>query len=501
MAITANANDPDRNSFDIIVIGAGITGAWLTRELSRFEGRFAVLDKAPMPGFGVTKAGLSQIHAPDFTPPGTLKARFCANATEAFKRMAHRLDLPFREVDELWLALKSAQIADLEAGKARAEALDAREFELIGPERIRALEPHVTPRAVAALYVRGLGAVHPPEWSFALLENARQNGVRTFFNTTVTAIEKNPSGGYGVRTPAGRFQTKYIVNAAGLFADEIAAMVGDHGIELILTKGTMAIMDKSVSHLTRHMVYGTFSAAHSQVVAPTVHGNLIVGLGTFTRPGGKDDTAVVPGKLAEVMAMGQELIPALSQKDVITSFAGIKSENNRSTNGDFYIALSEDSPGVIHALISSPGLTGAPAVAGRIIDLLADGGFVFRKKAHFSDQRLSWPRFAALSAGERRRIIREDPEYAHIVCRCEQVSAAEIKAAVRRGADTVDGVKHLTRAGMGRCQGGFCGPSVLELLAAETGMPPAAITKKGAGSHVVLARPAECVDPAKADQK
>ncbi len=492
---------PNRSDFDIIVIGAGITGAWLARELSRYEGAFAVFDKEPLPGFGVTKGGLSQIHAPDFTPPGTLKAQFCVNAAAAFKQTARLLDLPFREVDELWLALEPSQIDDLKAGKARGEALDNRKFELIGPARIRELEPCVTSKALAALYVRGLGAVHPPEWAFALIENARQNHVRTYFNTAVVAIEKRPDGGYAIDTTRGHFSTNYIVNAAGLFADDIARMAGDQGIELILTKGTMAIMDKSVSHLTRHMVYGTFSAEHSQVVAPTVHGNLIVGLGTFTRPAAKNDTSVSRGKFAEVIAMGRQLIPALSSKDVITTFAGIKSENNRAAKGDFTIAPSEASPGIIHALISSPGLTGAPAVAARIIDLLADSGFELREKKTFNPYRASWPRFTALSAAERRRTIRKDPDFAHIVCRCENVSAAEIKAAIRRGADTMDGVKHLTRAGMGRCQGGFCGPSVFNLLSAETGMPPAAITKKGAGSHMILTRPGAIGCTLKVDKK
>ena len=181
-------SDRTENGFDVVVIGAGITGSWLIRELSRFEGRFALLEKEAMPGFGVTKAGLSQIHAPDFTPPGTLKARFCRDATRLFQKTARQLDLSFREVDELWLALKPEHIDDLKAGKKRGEALDAREFAMIGPEKIRDLEPHITPKALAALYVRGLGAIHPPEWTFALVENARQNNATVYMNTSVLSI-------------------------------------------------------------------------------------------------------------------------------------------------------------------------------------------------------------------------------------------------------------------------------------------------------------------------
>lgn len=485
-----------QNRFDVAVIGAGIIGSWLIRELSRFEGDIAILDKECQSGFGVTKGGLSQIHAPDFLPPGTLKAKLSVNATERFKKTAAELDLPFREVDELWLALEEFNIADLEAGKKRGEALDARAFTIIGPEKIRDLEPHVTPKAVAALYVRGLGAVHPPEWTFGLIENAALNSAHVFFNTVVNAVSSNNDHSgkypYTVHTSGGPLHTKYIVNAAGLHADEIAFMTGDSDIKLILTKGTMAIMDKSVSHLTRHMVYGTFSPAHSQVVAPTAHGNLIAGLGFFTEPADKTDTKVERGKRAEVMEMCRELIPSLSESDIITSFAGIKSDNNKADNGDFYIAQSNASPGVIHAVISSPGLTCAPAIADRIIDMLSDAGFDLKEKKDFRNRRVSWRTFDALSLREKKNLIMENPEFGHIVCRCEKITEAEIRQSIQRGAHTIDGVKHLTRAGMGRCQGGFCGPAVLNLLSGEAGISPYAITKKGPGSGMLMKNAGAC---------
>lgn len=481
-----NTTEQHQNHFDITIIGAGITGSWLVRELSRFEGKIAILEKECQSGFGVTKGGLSQIHAPDFSPPGTLKAKFCANATGRFKKIAAELDLHFREVDELWLALEKSKIADLEAGKQRGEALEAREFSIIGPDKIRALEPHVTQKAVAALYVRGLGAIHPTEWTFGLIENARQNNAQAFFNTTVNGIASDEHGMYTLHTSSGPIQTKFIVNAAGLYADEIAKMAGDSDIKLILTKGTMAIMDKSVSHLTRHMVYGTFSEAHSQVVAPTAHGNLIAGLGYFTEPADKTDTKVERDKLEEVMKMGRELIPSLSEKDIITSFAGIKSENNKVDKGDFYIAHSNASPGFIHAIISSPGLTCAPAVAEMIINMLSDAGFDLKEKKDFQNQRVSWQKFAALSYSEKKELVTKNPQYGHVVCRCEKITAAEIQQSIQRGINTVDGVKHLTRAGMGRCQGGFCGPTVLDMLSRETGISPKAITKKGPGSGMLM---------------
>lgn len=222
------------------------------------------------------------------------------------------------------------------------------------------------------------------------------------------------------------------------------------------------------------------------MVAPTAHGNLIAGLGYFTEPADKTDTKVERGKLEEVIRMGRELIPALSEKNIITSFAGIKSENNKVDKGDFYIAHSNASSGIIHACISSPGLTCAPAVAEMIIHMLSDAGFDLKEKKDFQNQRVSWQKFAALSFNEKQNLVIKNPKYGHVVCRCEKITAAEIQRSIQRGANTIDGVKHLTRAGMGRCQGSFCGPTVLNMLSRETGLSPQAISKKGPGSGMLM---------------
>jgi glycerol-3-phosphate dehydrogenase len=478
-----------QGDYDVTVVGAGIIGAWIAREMSKFRVRIALLDKEPFPGFGVSKSGLSLMHAPDFCPSGTLKGRLCLNAPSRFKRLADELDVKFREVDELWLALEASQIPGFEEAKRRGEEFGAKGFEIIGPERIRKLEPNVTKKAVAALYVRGLGAVYPPEWAFALAENAVQNGARLYLNTSVLDIQREASDTYLIYTSRGLFRTQYIVNAAGLFADEIAAMVGDHDIRLTLTKGTMAILDKSVSHLIRHMVYGTFSGKHSQVVAPTAHGNLIVGLGYFTEPASKFDTRVDREKLQEVMNMGRELVPALSEKDIITSFAGIRSENNKMEKGDFYISPSEHAPGVIHAVIGSPGLTAAPAVADLVVGMLAAEGCQMEERPDFQGERRAWRQFRSCSWEEQSALIASDARFGRITCRCENVTESEIVEAIHRGAGTLDSVKHLTRAGMGRCQGGFCGPTVLQLLHKERNIPLDQVTKKGRGSFIVAGIP------------
>jgi glycerol-3-phosphate dehydrogenase len=234
------------------------------------------------------------------------------------------------------------------------------------------------------------------------------------------------------------------------------------------------------------MIYGTYGKDHSELVTPTAHGNLLIGLGYFTTPAHKADTAVSRDKLLEVLRMGKKLVPAISEKDVITAFAGIRSENNMAAGGDFYIDHSKTAAGVIHAAIGSPGLTAAPAIAEYLITLLAAAGLRLEKKKSFNPNRIGWRRFETAAANEKQKLIDSDSKYGHIVCRCEQVSEAEVLEAIRRGADTVDAVKHITRAGMGRCQGGFCGIPVINYLSRSQGLDPAQVTKKGGGSHQVI---------------
>jgi len=471
--------------YDVIVIGAGIVGTMIARELSKLKGRFALIEKEPFPCFGVSKAGLSQIHLPDFCPPGSLKGKLCAAAPRRFKALSRELDVIYREVGELWLALEPGHMANLEAARIRGESHGATGFEVIGPEKIRELEPHVTPRAIAALYAKGLGVVYVPEWGFALVENAIQNGLQFHLNTEVQRISREEDETYGISTSKGTFKTKYIINAAGLHADEIARMVGDTDIRLELRKGTMVIFDKSVSYLAQNMIYGTFSESHSQDIAPTAHGNLILGV-HYVRPKHKNDTQVSRENIRETVKLGQELIPSLSEKDVIATFSGILQTNSKAANGDFFVAASSCAPGVIHILVGAPGLTAAPGIADLVIKILADLGMRTEEKKGFQRKRMGWPRFEPASLDEKQNMVSSNSKYGHVVCRCEQVTEAEILEAIRRGADTLDGVKHLTRAGMGRCQGGFCGIRVLNQLAEQLRLSPTQVTKRGQGSHQIV---------------
>lgn len=473
----------------MVVIGAGIVGSMIARELSRFEGRFALVEREGFSGFGVSKANPCMLHSPLMFPSGPLRIKLSYNALARYKKLADELDVVFNEVDEIFLAFDASQLAKLEAAKNWAEENHVSAgHEIIGPEKIRDVEPHVTQEAIGALYGKGVsGGIYATEWTFALTENAAQNGFHLYFNAPVTGIMKERDDRYEIRTPKGSFKARYIVNAAGLYADEIAQRVGDKDIRLILTKGTMAILDKSASYLVRNMVYGTYGRDHSQMLTPTAHGNLLLGLGYFTTPEHKEDTKVMKGKLKEVVEMGRSLVPAISEKHVITSFAGVRSENTKAEAGDFYISQSENAPRVIHAVIGSPGLTAAPAIAEFVVKLLSEAGLVMEEKKGFQKKRPGWPRFETASPIEREKMIASNPKFGHIVCRCEQVTEGEILEALRRGANSMDAVKHVTRAGMGRCQGGFCGITVMNHLSRALGVSPTQVTKKGEGSHQITA--------------
>jgi glycerol-3-phosphate dehydrogenase len=247
----------------------------------------------------------------------------------------------------------------------------------------------------------------------------------------------------------------------------------------------MLIFDKSASHLVGHMIFGTSSAPHSQNVAPTVHGNLIAGV-HYVEAEHKTDTRVSRDGIRETLKLGQQLVPALSEADIITSFAGILANNSMASDGDFYIAPSVRQPHVIHVIVGAPGLSAAPGIADYVINLLDDAGFKTEEKKNVRLRRRNWPRFECASIEQRQQMIAENPKHGHVLCRCEKVTEAEIREAIRNGARTMDAVKHLTRAGMGRCQGGFCATFVLEQLVEELGVAPTHVTKCGPGSQQIL---------------
>jgi len=474
--------------YDVLVIGGGMVGAMILRELSRFRLAVALVEKETQPGFGATKSTMAYIHRNHMNPPGSLRSRLCRDSQESFQALASELGLGYREADEINIAFDTNEEAQVRLRLDWAFRNGEKSFRVISREEVARLEPKLSGDFIFAVHSMGHGMIHPPEWAFALTENASANGARVFMETEAVGLEREEGGLWKVHTDKGALRSRFVVNAAGLYAEHIAHLAGDMMVRQFPARGTFAIFDTSVSSMLRHIVYvAGIDTSFSQSIGPTLHGNMILGLGHYREPANLNDTRVTREELDDILRVGKRIIPDLPERDLIASFAGIKVTNNLAEKNDFYLGPSSISPTLFHALIGPPGITASPGIARALLDLLANAGLDLKEKPDF-DGSLTRPfRFREADEAARNAAIRKDSACGHLVCRCEQVSEAEIRDAVRRGARTLDGVKQITRSGMGRCQGGFCGPWVLKLIADELGIPPEKVTRKGRGSEEVVA--------------
>ena len=475
-------------SYDVAIIGAGIIGSVLAESLSRYDIKTVIIDKEPQAGFGVTKGSLSYIHKNHFNRPGSLRAELCSGGNEWYRKKADFLGLDYGLTNEISIAFNDRQLDEIKLKKDWAEKNGEKGYRFMSVEELHRLEPNVNTDVLDVMISPDNGMIHPPEWAFALVDHAVENGVEAFFRTEVAGIREE-EGVFFLKLRRGGEETgiksRYVVNAAGLFVDGVASMIGDEYIELSLQRASYAIFDKDVASTVSNIIYvGGLDLSYSQVMGPTVHGNMILGMGHFVAPGSKGDTEISSDVFREVLDMGYQICPELPENKIITSFSAIKSSNT-ITDGDFYIDYSSLSKKFIHAVICSPGVTGAPGISDYIIDMLSNSGLDLRPKNDYEPYR------NVIHAGDREdeanleRLISLDPGYGRIICRCENVSMAEIEDAIRRGADTLDGVKHVTRAGMGRCQGGFCSSWIISRLAELHGGGIETVTKRGGGSEIV----------------
>lgn len=488
-----------KECFCILLFGAGIVGSSLAHTLCEYDLKIALIDRNPQAGFGVSKASLSYIHLNHFNRPGSLRARLCTSPHSWYRKKAEHLGIPYGETDEIMIALNKRHIGEITTRKEWAEKNGEKSFRFMNPDEVARMEPNVTREILAAVHSRKHGMVYPPEWAFGLVDHARQNGVKTFFSCNVIGIEEDGTGGFFLNTAAGgenepgwpdricgKLRADYVVNAAGLHAARIAAMAGDSHIQLKLQRGSFAIFDKSAAQHVSGIVYvGGLDPGYSQVLGPTVHGNMILGMGHFVPPKDIGDTEVTKKTLEEVLRMGYQISPNLPAGDIITFFSGIKSTNNVSADGDFYIDYSERNRHFIHAVIGSPGVTAAPGIAQYILGLLADEDLPLRKKPDYRPYREVLPDLNNLDPAKRMKLIEKNPAFGHVVCRCEQVTEAQIEDAITRGAHTLDGIKHVTRAGMGRCQGSFCSAWIIQRLGEYHRKFGGRVSKRGKGSELI----------------
>lgn len=476
--------------YDVAIIGAGVTGSAIARELSRYQLRICVIEKEEDVCDGTSKANSAIIHAGFDAEPGTLKAKLNVRGNELMTTLSKELDIPFRRNGSLVVCTKEQSREGLEHLLEKGKANGVPDLQILEREQLLAMEPNLSDDVTCALYAPTGGIVCPFHMTMAFAENACTNGVSFFLNTKVTFIEKTEDG-YRIHTvhtdtsEEELFEAKLIVNAAGVYADALNNMVSEHKLHITARKGEYVLLDKSAGSHVSHTVFQLPSAMGKGVlVTPTIHGNLLVGP-TAVDVEDKEAVNTTAEGLASLSATCARSVKNVPLRQVITSFAGLRAHED---GDDFVIGEAPDAKGFFNvAGIESPGLSSAPAIAElvrkMVTDILhpdSDPDFVGTRKGILHPD--------SLSMEERNELIRKHPEYGNIICRCEMITEGEIMDAIHRplGARSLDGVKRRTRAGMGRCQAGFCSPRTMEILEREVPESMFAITKCGVGSNIVV---------------
>ncbi len=470
--------------YDVIIIGAGVTGCAVARYLSRYQGSALVLERAEDVCCGTSKANSAIIHAGFDAAHGSLMAKMNVQGNRMLPELAKELDFPFRMNGSLVVCMSEEDMPRLRALYENGVKNGVEGLEIVDAQRLHELEPNVSKNAVAALWAPTGGIVCPFNMTIALAENANANGVDFRFNTKVTGFTRGEEG-WTVHTEQGDFQTRYVVNAAGVYADVLHNMVSARKLHITPRRGDYCLLDRQVGGFVSHTVFQLPGKLGKGVlVSPTVHGNIIVGP-TAIDIEDRDGTNTTAAGLEELIAKAGISVDNLPIRQTITSFAGLRAHEDHH---EFVIGEAEDAPGFVDcAGIESPGLTSAPAIGLSVAELLREK-LGLRKKEDFIATRKGLLDPKSLTKEAYQALIRENPAYGQIICRCEQVTEGEIIDAIRRplGARSLDGVKRRTRAGMGRCQAGFCSPRVLEILARELGVSQAEITKCGGASRLIV---------------
>ena len=469
--------------YDVCIIGAGVTGCAIARELSRYQVDVCVVEKCEDVCCGTSKANSAIIHAGYDAPEGSLMARLNVRGNEMMDGLSQELDFPFRRNGSLTVCLQEEDMPALQALYERGRNNGVKGLRILSGEEALALEPHLQEGVTGALYAPSGGIVCPFLMTIALAENACVNGVEFRFQTKVLHIQ-NADGYYRLETDQGVLESRYVVNAAGVYSDLLHNMVSSHPIHIMPRKGEYLLLDHSAGRHVSHTVFMLPTRLGKGVlVAPTIHGNLIVGptaLDTEDREG----TNTTAEGLREVAAKAALTVRDIPLRQVITSFSGLRAHED---GHEFIIGEPEDAPQFIDAAgIESPGLSSAPAIGEMVAEMLGEK-MGLKPKEQFVGRRKGILNPSVLSMEARNRLIRENPAYGTIICRCESVTEGEILDAIHRplGAVSLDGVKRRTRAGMGRCQSGFCAPRVMELLSRELAVPMEEVTKSGGVSRMV----------------
>lgn len=475
--------------YDAVIIGGGAVGCAVARYLSRYRLSICLVERGEDVCVGTSKANSAICHAGFDAPVGSAKARFNVEGSRMMEGLSQELDFPYRRCGSLVLCFDEAELPHLRELLERGVQNGVEGLEILDRAALRALEPAVSDKAVAALWAPTGAVLCPFGMTIALAENAAANGCGFRFNTEVARIERR-DGFFRLHTGGDCIDTRVVISAAGVYGDALHNQLCADKLTIVPRRGEYCLLDRTCGQMVQHTIFQLPSAMGKGVlVTPTVHGNLLVGPTAVDQPD-KDRTATTAEGLRSVAETAAKSVENLPMRDVITSFAGLRAHLS-GPEDDFIVGESTD--GFFEAVgIESPGLSSAPAI-GRYLAELAAAKLHAAEKKDFIAQRRDMPHPREMDFASRQDLIARDPAYGQVICRCEGVTEGEIRDAIRRvpGARSLDGVKRRVRAGMGRCQGGFCGPKVMELLSRELHVPITALTKGGGESRLLAGRTKE----------
>lgn len=475
------------NMYDVAIIGCGIVGAATAFTLSKYRLKIIVLEKENDVALGATRANSAIIHAGYDPEPGTLMARLNVRGCEMAPTLCQQLDVPYKNNGSLVLAFSQEDLSTIQALYERGLKNGVPGLRIRNAQETRAMEPYLSENVVGALYAPSAGIVNPWEYALAMAEVAVMNGAEVHLNAPVSAISPSAQG-YDLVAGGKKLSARFVINAAGVDSAVIHEMVATKTFSIKPSRGDYYLMDKCEGVRATHVLFQCPSSLGKGVlVSPTVHGNLIVGPNAVSCQDAHRVNTTLEG-LNYVKETAARTIPSINYRNAIRNFAGMRANSDRD---DFIIGMAAERF-LDLAGIKSPGLTSAPAIGEEAARLLAENGLALEEKEQPVTTRHR-VRFRELSEEGKREIIRKNPLYGRVICRCETITEGEIVDAIHSPIPpcSVDGVKRRAGTGMGRCQGGFCGPRVMEILARELNIHPLEIPKDKAGSRILLSQTKE----------
>jgi glycerol-3-phosphate dehydrogenase len=472
--------------YDIAIIGAGVIGSSIFRELTKYNLKVVVLEKERDVSMGTSKANSAIVHAGYDPEEGTLMAKYNVAGNEMFEDLCKELSVPFKRNGSLIVAFNEEDMETVKGLYENGTKIGVKDLKVLNKDEVLEMEPNLSEEIKGALYAPTGGIVGPFEYTIALAENAVQNGGKLELKKEVVSIEKNDT--FRIATSDGEvIEAKFVINAAGLYADKIHNLICKESFKIIPRSGEYFIMDKSQGNVVNHTIFQCPSKLGKGVlVTPTVHGNLLVGPDARDMED-KEDLGTIGEGLDAIRETSMRTTKKINFRESIRNFAGLRANPD---TGDFIVEENDEVKGFIDvAGMKSPGLSSAPAIALGVVDILEKAGCKLEKKENFINKRKQI-HFMDLSPTEKAELIKENPQYGRIVCRCESITEGEIVDAIKRsfGVISVEGIKRRCRPGMGRCQGGFCGPKVQEIIAREYEVPLESVVLEKDDSYILVGK-------------